>query len=89
LVGGFALGNSVLVTPADGVVFIFLLGFDAENTGVATWSIGVAFAEGTEELGKDVVGFLRRIVSELSLLCVQYVLRLSNSLRTADLWPAC
>jgi hypothetical protein len=60
LVGWLAFGDGVLVAPADGVVFVFLLGLDAEYAGVTTWSIGVAFAEGTEELGEDVVGFLGR-----------------------------
>lgn len=58
LVGGFALLFGVLVTAAHGVIFEFLFGFDAEHAGVAARSVGVAFAEGAEELGDDFVWFL-------------------------------
>lgn len=50
---GLAFWDGILVAFADGVVFEFLFGLDAEDACVAAWSVGVAFAEGPEEFGDD------------------------------------
>lgn len=58
---GLALGDSRLVALGSGEEFVFLFGFDTEDAGVATGAISVAFAKGTEELGNNVVGFLKQV----------------------------
>lgn len=58
----FALWDGSLVALWYGVVFVFLFRLDAEDSGVAAWSVGVAFTERTEEFGDDGVWFLSVLV---------------------------
>ena len=58
----FAFWDGTFITLWYGVIFVFLFRFDAEDSGVTAWSVGVAFAKGTEEFGDDGVGFLRVLV---------------------------
>lgn len=58
----FELSLGVLAALGYGVIFVFLLWLDAQDTGVPAWSIGIAFAKWAEEFGDDCVWFLFLLV---------------------------
>lgn len=59
----FTLGGSGLAALLDGEVFDFLAGLDAQDSCVATWTLCVAFAEGSEEFREHGVWCLGLLVS--------------------------
>lgn len=46
------------IRGCPGRVFVSIEWLGAEDAGVATWSVGVAFAEWPEEFGEEFVGSL-------------------------------
>lgn len=40
------------------MLFVTVEGFGAEDAGIASWTVGVTFAEGPEEFGEEFIGSL-------------------------------
>ncbi len=68
---------------------VWLRGLDAEDAGVTSWTVGVAFTEGTKELGEECVGCLRGLTQiqyiEIQKLNSQALLQTSHSLYLSNL----
>lgn len=54
------------------MLLVAIEGLGAQDAGVAAWTVGVAFTEGTEEFGEEFVGALWRVRKEQKreLFCV-------------------